>query len=85
MSFYGTGVRWIGTHGPEGGNAEVLIDGEPVSRVSQFRKDESVLNTSFEALNLEQKVHTIAIRVESPGGRDNAHGIVDVDALDVFP
>ena len=85
LSFYGTGVRWFGAHGPHGGSANVFIDGELIAKVNQLSEDERLLNKSFEVLNLDEAVHNITIQVQPPQDQDASHSVVDIDALDVLP
>jgi hypothetical protein len=77
--FVGTGVRWIGVRGPDFGEAEVLLDGDPIALVDQWAKQDSILETLFERTNLIHGPHTLTIRALNTGRGKRTL----VDAFDV--
>jgi hypothetical protein len=68
-AFTGTGVRWIGIRSPNGGIAEVRIDGALVAKVNQYAGTTSWKQTMFEKTGLVAGSHTIEVRVT--GTRDS--------------
>jgi photosystem II stability/assembly factor-like uncharacterized protein len=86
FAFVGTGITWIGVHGPRGGRAAVLVDGERVAVVDQFAPTVATA-VSYRVEGLAAGPHEIAIEVLGPGdGETHAPGaarFVEIDAFDV--
>ena len=85
LNFIGTGVAWIGTVGPDQGQAVVLIDGQEIERVDQYSQTSQNLVTVFSITDLDAGPHTINIKiVDDKNPASTGHKIV-IDAFDVFP
>ncbi|MAT93630.1 MAG: hypothetical protein CME59_13615 [Halioglobus sp.] len=83
FTFFGSGVRWLGTHGSHGGRAQVFLDGVEVATVDQHATRRLPVSPSFESGPLPQGVHSITIRALAEPGNEAA--VTSIDALDVLP
>ena len=77
LQFIGGGIRWLGSTGPDCGNAQVSIDGIPVATVSCQADKAGHMQDVFTKEGLTPGPHSLLIRVKS--------GTVTVDAFDVLP
>ena len=84
LRFVGSGIRWLGSMGPEFGSAQVFIDSELIATVSCRSDELRHMRELFIVQGLETGPHTIEIRVFSEAV-DLHTGIVGVDAFDVLP
>jgi photosystem II stability/assembly factor-like uncharacterized protein len=86
LIFVGGGIRWIGSKSNLHGSADVFIDGELISRVSQSLDGPSQKKgvTVFETTGLERKSHEIVIKVTCFHGK-NPCGRISIDALESEP
>ncbi len=84
FSFTGTAVQWIGSRGPNTGEADVFLDGVHVAGANTKSKqavDQAVL---YAVSGLTRASHVLTISVKNPGKRGPQDGIW-VDAFDVLP
>jgi hypothetical protein len=79
FTFTGSRVTWIGPMGPTRGLARVLIDGQPVARVSMWRSTFDARAVLFEHSFASSGRHTLTIEVLSMP----SHPYVAVDAFTV--
>ena len=77
LHFIGSGIRWLGSTGPDCGSVQVTIDGVRVATVSCHADDVAHMQDVFMKERLTPGPHTLLIRVMS--------GNVAVDAFDVLP
>jgi len=84
VRFVGTGVRWIGSRGPQYGSADVFIDQEFVGSVSCKADDLQFLSEVFTIDGLSFGSHIVEVRA-NPGKAASGLGKVAVDAFDVLP
>jgi hypothetical protein len=84
IDFVGSGIRWIGSRGPDYGVAQVYVDDELVGTVACKATSEERLSEIFAIQGLRFGPHTIEVRA-NPGGHSIEHGKVAVDAFDVLP
>jgi lipoprotein-anchoring transpeptidase ErfK/SrfK len=83
LRFKGTSVAWLGRRTPQGGSAEVLLDGKRVATVGTAG-DEREQVVLWAANGLRRKVHTLTVRVTShPSAPATTGADVDVDAFAV--
>jgi photosystem II stability/assembly factor-like uncharacterized protein len=84
VDFVGSGIRWIGSRGPDYGVAQVYIDNKLVETVACKAASVERLSEVFTIQGLPFGPHTIEVRV-NPGEDSVGHGKVAVDAFDVLP
>jgi photosystem II stability/assembly factor-like uncharacterized protein len=84
LRFVGSGIRWLGSRGPEYGSAEVYIDNELVATVSCHSSELEHMQTLFVSQQIEFGAHTVEVRrvVEKTIA---GSGIIGVDGFDVLP
>jgi photosystem II stability/assembly factor-like uncharacterized protein len=82
--FVGSGVTWLGEHGPDHGMATVFIDGKEVARIDQYSEVRQFLVETFSKKDLLPGLHEITLRVEESKNPSATGSRVDVDALDVI-
>jgi len=85
FKFYGSGIRWLGSHGPAGGRAQVYLNGQWVADVDQYDEKIRPLSSSFEVAALPTGVHSITIRILPGTLRQEMPAYIEIDALDVLP
>ncbi|HET6350690.1 MAG TPA: L,D-transpeptidase family protein [Coriobacteriia bacterium] len=80
VRFDGSGVTWFGRKDPEGGLAEVLLDGKRVAKVTQYREAVAEHVAGYSISGLSAGTHTLTVRAL---GRKGAGGgkKVDVDGF----
>lgn len=80
LSFYGCFIAWVGTLAPNGGSADVYLDGTKVATVSQAASTSSyrrvLFSKRYQAPPGQCGTHTIMIRVPVSAG-----GYVDTDVF----
>lgn len=81
LRFAGCGIRWLALRSPEGGFAEVFLDGVPAGEVDLRAQSPEPIAVVFER-QLECGPHTIAI---SPAAKLDGQGRINLDAFDVMP
>jgi hypothetical protein len=83
LTFFGTGIKWIGSKTSEHGNANIFIDGQFEGRISQkLNNPENKTNCIiFEKNGLEQRSHEIIIKVVCNDAQETC-GWVSIDALE---
>ena len=84
MRFVGSGIRWLGSQGPDYGSAQVFIDGELVATVSCRSDALRHMQEIFIVRGLEIGPHTIEIRANSETAGLH-HGTIGIDAFDILP
>ena len=84
LRFVGGGIRWLGSRGPEFGNAEVYIDGELVDSVRCYSSELENMQELFVSQELEFGAHTIEVRLVSEQVAGTS-AIIGVDGFDVLP
>ena len=83
LNVRGTSIRWIGYRGPDGGIAEVSVDGGTPVRVDTYSADFKVQEVLFTASGLEDKPHTLIIRATGEKNIRSTAAKIFVDAFDV--
>jgi hypothetical protein len=83
LRFVGSGVRWLGSKGPDYGWAQVLIDGELVATIHCNATRDLSLQEIFVTRSLSYGSHEIEIRA-LPDAADARQGLVGIDALDIL-
>jgi hypothetical protein len=84
LRFVGTGVKWIGTHGPDRGVASVFIDGTFQKKADQYSGDRKVLVESFSKTGLPYGSHMITIKVDGLRNENSSGSSIYIDAFDVI-
>jgi len=79
LTFLGSGAEWIGTKGPTGGTAQVLVDGVLAATVSLHASQTLPQQTLWQERGLACGVHTITINATPTAGQT-----IVLDALDVW-
>ena len=83
LTFYGSGIKWIGQKDTNFGNSEVYLDGELVDSINTNGAAvwgvEHYVNTE-----LTEGVHTITVKVAGDGVVDVEKFVVDYDASSVI-
>jgi hypothetical protein len=83
LRFVGSGVKWIGTQGPDRGVASVYIDGKFQTKVDQYREDRKGLVELFSMNGLSHGFHEITIKVDGRRNERSSGTRIDIDAFDV--
>jgi hypothetical protein len=83
LRFVGSGVKWIGTQGPDRGVASVSIDGKFQTKVDQYREDRKGLVELFSMNGLSHGFHEITITVDGRRNERSSGTRIDIDAFDV--
>jgi hypothetical protein len=79
LTFNGTNIAWVGTIGPGGGHADVLLDGSKVETVSLNVPSPHYRIVLFQKHRLQWGEHTITIRAHGDGYVDTDAFIFDND------
>jgi hypothetical protein len=93
FTFSGTGVAWIGSRHPQGGVANVYVDGQFRQQVDVRAGAEQSQQTLFTSGPLTPGIHTLAIEVMETRSDNSllgilqppSRGVIIVDAFDVTP
>ena len=80
--FDGTAVRWVGSVGPNRGQATVSIDGGPPVLVDLYRPGLAYQQVLFQRAGLSNGVHTMTITTLSTNNPASTGTFVEVDAID---
>jgi photosystem II stability/assembly factor-like uncharacterized protein len=84
FSFNGNGITWRGETGPNGGLADVLVDGNKVAFADLYSRD-TVANTAILTIpDLEAGSHVLEIEVSSGANPNSGGHRVVVDSFDVL-
>jgi hypothetical protein len=83
LHFFGTGVEWLGSTGPDHGVADVFIDGELVETVDTRSPTPANMRVLFSVEGLDFGAHTFELVIveRNPAGEK---GLVSIDAFDVL-
>ncbi|NLY43091.1 MAG: PKD domain-containing protein, partial [Clostridiaceae bacterium] len=82
VSFYGTGIRWIGAYDRSGGIAEVTFDGE-AEQVDLYNASSQYQVTVYEKTGLSNGIHNLTIRVTGNRNAASSGAYVYIDAIEV--
>jgi hypothetical protein len=84
LPFRGTAIHWIGYRGPDGGIAQVRVDGGPIVEVDTYSPTAKYQEVVFTATGLADANHTLTIT--ATGGRNPASSAarIVVDAFNVM-
>ncbi|HET6498927.1 MAG TPA: hypothetical protein VFH17_07750, partial [Coriobacteriia bacterium] len=83
MSFTGTAIAWVGPKAPSYGRAEVWLNGVRQATLSQYATGTALGQTIWETSGLEERLHTLTIRVLGTREAAASGSLVVVDALRV--
>lgn len=83
LTFYGTGIRWIGQKDVNFGIGEVWLDGVKVATVDTYGRgaDATFNKLHYENTNLTEGVHTISIVPTGTKNLSSSDRIIDIDKL----
>jgi hypothetical protein len=85
ITFTGTGIRWIGAHGPQCGIARISLDGAVVENsFDTYSQTEGPQHTDFFRDGLVNTTHTLTIEVLGKNLLSTNAWIL-IDAFDVIP
>lgn len=84
VPFNGTGVNWIGYRGPDGGIANVQIDGGAATSVDTYSPTEKYQPVVFSAGGLADGNHTLTITATGSRNAASTNSRIVVDAIDVI-
>ncbi|NLY42566.1 MAG: hypothetical protein GX066_01030, partial [Clostridiaceae bacterium] len=82
VSFYGTGIRWIGINDRYGGIAEETLDGE-AEQVDLYNASSQYQVTVYEMTGLSNGIHNLIIRVTGNRNAASSGTYVYIDAIEV--
>jgi hypothetical protein len=84
LPFRGTGISWVGYRGPDGGIAQVRVDGGPIVEVDTYSPTAKFQEVVFTATGLTDANHTLTIT--TTGGKNPAASAarIVVDAFNVM-
>lgn len=82
--FFGTGITWIGSRGPDRGIAQVFLDGDFITELDLYQANLERSKSLFELLDLPQKNHEIIIRIGNDKNPMSRGFLVSIDAFDVM-
>jgi photosystem II stability/assembly factor-like uncharacterized protein len=83
LRFSGSSVAWVGERGPDGGQANVIIDGDLVATVDLYTENRYTVDEIFSVDDLRDGAHVIEIEVhEHKNIHSNGHRVT-VDAVDI--
>ncbi|MBT3469015.1 MAG: hypothetical protein HOK49_07480 [Opitutae bacterium] len=77
LPFTGNRIELVGIHSPEGGNAQIIINGKPVSRISFSGENGKVFRAGI-VTNLTNKRHFLRIVPEE------GKAALDIQALEIY-
>jgi len=83
LTFRGTSVTWQGGHGPDGGIANVQVDGGPVTPVDTYGPTQKFQEIMFSKTGLADATHTLTITVTDQKNPASIGTRIFVDAFDV--
>lgn len=82
LTFYGTGIKWVGQKDINFGPAVVMLDGEEAAEIDTNGAAQRSV-THFEKEDLEEGVHTFSIEPKEEGVFD-VSGAIDIEKFMVF-
>lgn len=80
MTFDGSQVAIVAQRGPNGGRAEVIIDGQPAGTIDLYAPSKDVRRIVFLA-NVRRGEHVISVRVLGTGRAASSGSVVKLDAF----
>jgi len=83
FTFRGTSITWQGGHGPDGGIANVQVDGGPVTPVDTYGPTQKFQEIMFSKTGLANASHTLTITLTADKNPASAGTKIFVDAFDV--
>jgi hypothetical protein len=83
IDFTGSAVRLIGPKGPNGGIADISIDGTEVSSVDTYAASKQYSQVLFADTTLGSGSHTLGVRVTGTKDSVSTDAVVSVDAVDL--
>jgi hypothetical protein len=83
--FTGSGVRWMGIASPNGGIANVTLDGVSLGSIDQYASTVSFARTRLERLELTSGQHTLVVTVSGLRNAKAADQRTYIDAFEYFP
>jgi hypothetical protein len=84
LPFRGTGISWIGYRGPDGGIAQVRVDGGPIVEVDTYSPTVKFQEVVFTATGLTDANHTLTITTTGRRNPASSAARIVVDAFDVM-
>ena len=83
LRFVGNSVAWFGERGPDGGQANVIIDGELIATIDLYTEYRYTTDAIFAVDNLANGAHLIEIEVHENKNIHSSGHRVTVDAVDI--
>jgi len=83
LRFIGSGVKWIGSCGPDQGLASVFIDEKFQKNIDLYSEDRRRLVELFSIQGLPLAPHVITIKVDGTSNERSSGTRVEIDAFDV--
>ena len=83
LPFRGTGISWVGYKGPDGGIAQVRVNGGPIVEVDTYSPTQKFQQTVFTAAGLADGNHTLTITTTGNKNPASSAARIVVDAFDV--
>ena len=84
LPFRGTAINWIGYRGPDGGIANVQIDGGAPTQVDTYSPTAKYQPVVFTATGLADANHTLTITVTGQKNAASTSSRIVVDAFDIY-
>lgn len=84
LNFYGNGITWIAERGPDGGQAQVALDGVAVATVDLYSANRMPRQPIFELHDLDPGPHNIQVLVSGTKNAKSAGYRIAVDSFDVL-
>jgi hypothetical protein len=84
VPFRGTGIRWVGYRGPDGGIAQVRVDGGPIVEVDTYSPTVKFQENVFTVKGLSDGNHTLTITTTGLKNPAASAARIVVDAVDVM-
>ncbi len=85
LDFFDCGVRWIATKSPQGGMANVFIDGSAAGSIDLSADQQQPMSVVFSTTGLTCSPHSISVEVNAREATSSAGQRVTFDAFDVPP
>jgi photosystem II stability/assembly factor-like uncharacterized protein len=83
LRFLGTGVKWIGTQGPDLGVALLYIDGKSLATVDQYNTAKKDLVSVWSITGLSRGPHVLTIKVAGSRNEKSTGDRIEIDAFDI--
>jgi photosystem II stability/assembly factor-like uncharacterized protein len=84
LSFFGAGISWVGTRGPDHGIANVYVDDKLRATVDLYSPERQTASTAF-ATTLPPGRHHITVQVQRAKNSKSTSREVVIDAFEVGP